>query len=145
MFVHSLVPSGNHKNSLKEKKNTNPQAQNMSHIVKLEERSACQSSAAEAEMHYQAIFNSLSADNPICQVPDRTRSNGNGGRVLQIANQVPVLVAAIFFPTLCSSSSPFFPLSSPLRSSQGVSHAVVTWHRVPLHVFLIDSARRESN
>lgn len=66
-------------------------------LSNLEERSTCQTSAAEAEMHYQAIFNSLSADNPICRVPDRTLSNGKGGRVLQhnvqIANQLPVHMA----------------------------------------------------
>lgn len=125
----------------------------MSEIVILEDRRTCQASTAAAAMHYQAIFNSLSADNPICEVPDRTRHNGSGGRVLrhevQIANQPPVHTVGFLFPSLGSSSSSFFPsplFCSPLLVSfQGLSHAVVTLRRVSLHVFLIDSARRESN
>lgn len=90
----------------------------MSEIVKLEDRRTCQASTAAAEMHYQAIFNSLSADNPICEVPDRTRHNGSGGRVLrhevQIANQLPDSSSLPSAPL----PPPFFPLlSSALLSS----------------------------
>lgn len=121
MFAHNVVANWKSQKQFK-KQNTTQEAKILSEIVKLEDRRTCQTSTAAAEMHYQAIFNSLSADNPICEVPDRTRHNGSGGRVLrhnvQIANQLPVHTVGFLFPPLGSSSSSFFP--SPLLSSPPV-------------------------